>query len=166
MPLQRRCGAVPERRRANFLRARCRGTARVDRAIGREGTSAERIFFTGEAALARWPGAMFAHPASRQRSDLPVQLDCRMPEDGMVAVDNLDETGMSGVLAAEGMARHTDPWNPWRHHRLPQWPPCLHRPGHALRRPPSRRTADGARRTAHPATRSTYSGVAAPLAMT
>jgi hypothetical protein len=84
-----------------------------------------------------------------------------MLEDGMVAVDNLDETGMSGVLAAESMARHTDPRNPGRHHRLPQWPPCFIDQDLLYAAHP-RRTAH----SWHPATRSTYSDVAAPLAMT
>lgn len=67
------------------------------------GASLEAIVFAGDATLAR--RALFVHPKTRQRSDLPAQLGCRILEDGAVAVDDLGQTSVAGVLAAGDMAR-------------------------------------------------------------
>ncbi|MEV4897282.1 NAD(P)/FAD-dependent oxidoreductase [Nonomuraea sp. NPDC055795] len=67
------------------------------------GGELERITFAGGAGLKR--RALFVHPHTRQHSDLPAQLGCRMLEDGAVEVDELGQSSVTGVWAAGDMAR-------------------------------------------------------------
>jgi len=63
----------------------------------------DRVVFASGAPLPR--RAAFLHPPTRQRSDLPVQLGCRLLEDGSVEVSDLGQTSVPGVFAAGDMAR-------------------------------------------------------------
>src|SRR6266542_4767980 len=63
----------------------------------------DRVVFASGAPLPR--RAAFLHPPTRQRSDLPVQLGCRLLEDGSVEVSDLGQTSGPGVFAAGDMAR-------------------------------------------------------------
>jgi thioredoxin reductase len=60
------------------------------------------VFATGESVERR---AAFLHPPTRQRSDLPGQLDCVLLEDGSVSVGDFGQTSVAGVFAAGDMAR-------------------------------------------------------------
>jgi thioredoxin reductase len=109
-PLERRRRVVP--RRPAGLAGRPRpypagspaacGCARSRSLEGGDG-HLDRVVFASGAPLPR--RAAFLHPPTRQRSDLPVQLGCRLLEDGSVEVSDLGQTSVPGVFAAGDMAR-------------------------------------------------------------
>jgi thioredoxin reductase len=68
------------------------GSGRLARIVFAEGEPAERA-------------AAFLHAPTRQRSDLPRQVECELLEDGSVMVDDLGQTSVPRVLAAGDMAR-------------------------------------------------------------
>jgi thioredoxin reductase len=68
-----------------------------------EGDALERITFADGAPLERQ--ALFFHPPTRQRSDLPRQLGCTLLDDSSVQIDDLGHTSVAGVFAASDMAR-------------------------------------------------------------
>lgn len=74
----------------------------IDRLEG-EGTSLERIVFEDGTRLAR--RALSVHPPTRQRSDLPERLGCRILNDGAVEVNDVGQTRVPGVFAVGDMAR-------------------------------------------------------------
>ncbi|MGW3353163.1 NAD(P)/FAD-dependent oxidoreductase [Nonomuraea rubra] len=74
----------------------------IDRLEG-EGTSLERIVFEDGTRLDR--RALFVHPPTRQRSDLPERFGCRLLDDGAVEVNDVGQTSVPGVFAAGDMAR-------------------------------------------------------------
>jgi thioredoxin reductase len=63
----------------------------------------ERVVFADGAPLERQ--AIFTHPPTRQRSDLPRQLGCTILDDDSIQVDDRGDTGVRGVYAAGDMAR-------------------------------------------------------------
>ena len=79
-------------------------TERVTRIEGNDGTL-QRIVFADGSSLER--AALFTHPPTRQRSNLPEQLGCRCLDDGSVEVDDLGRTTVAGVYAVGDMARRT-----------------------------------------------------------
>jgi len=62
-----------------------------------------KVVFTGGEILER--GAVFLHPATRQKSPLAAQLGCETLQDGTVRVDERQLTTVPGVFAAGDMAR-------------------------------------------------------------
>lgn len=74
----------------------------VTEIIGRGSTVEELRFADGE-PLAR--ECVFVHAPTRQRSQLPGRLGCRLLDDGCVAVDELGQTSVEGVFAVGDMAR-------------------------------------------------------------
>jgi thioredoxin reductase len=73
--------------------------------VGVEGSDEglEHIVFADGSRLAR--RALFFHPPTRQRSDVPAQLGCTLLDDGSVQIDDLGRTDVPGVFAAGDMAR-------------------------------------------------------------
>lgn len=69
-----------------------------------ERTDGVRVVFAEGAPLERL--AIFVHPPTRQRSELPAQLGC-MPfeDDGSIEVNDFGQTDVPGVFAAGDMAR-------------------------------------------------------------
>lgn len=67
------------------------------------GASLERLVFTdGSAAACQ---ALYCRSRTRQRSDLAVQLGCRLLDDGAVEVNEFGQTTVPGVYAVGDMAR-------------------------------------------------------------
>lgn len=65
----------------------------------------DRLVFDDGSTVERY--ALFVHPPTRQRSDLPAALGCRVLDDGAVEVDELGQTSVPGVYAVGDMARRT-----------------------------------------------------------
>lgn len=66
------------------------------------GTALEQLVFTdGSSAACQ---TLFCHPPFHQRSDLAVQLGCRVLQDGAVEVDDYGQTSQPGVYAVGDMA--------------------------------------------------------------
>jgi thioredoxin reductase len=83
-----------------------RGLALQERAVTRlegSGTSLEQVVFDDGTRLART--ALFCHVPTRQASDLPERLGCKLLDDGSVEVNDLGQTSVAGVYAAGDMAR-------------------------------------------------------------
>lgn len=83
-------------------------TVREEPLAGLEGagTSLERLRFTdGSSVVCR---ALFCHPPTRQRSDLPAQLGCRLLGDGAVEVNDYGQTSQPGIYAVGDMAHAAD----------------------------------------------------------
>jgi thioredoxin reductase len=49
--------------------------------------------------------ALFVHGSTRQASDLPAELGCRLLDDGSIEVDEMQRTSVPGVYAAGDLAR-------------------------------------------------------------
>lgn len=71
--------------------------------VGGDDTSLEWLAFADGSRLDR--SALFVHAPVRQRSDVPVQLGCRILDDGAVEINDLGQTSVPGVYAAGDMAR-------------------------------------------------------------
>jgi thioredoxin reductase len=71
--------------------------------VGGDGTSLQWLDFADGSRLAR--SALFVHAPVRQRSDLPMQLGCRILDDGAVEINDLGQTSVPGAYAAGDMAR-------------------------------------------------------------
>jgi thioredoxin reductase len=74
----------------------------IVRLEGADGQLARVVFASGGPLERR---AVFLHPPTRQRSDLPGQLGCVLLEDGSVSVGDFGQTSVPGVFAAGDMAR-------------------------------------------------------------
>jgi thioredoxin reductase len=66
------------------------------------GTTLERLRFADGSAVACQ--ALFCHPPTRQRSDLPARLGCRLLGDGAVEVNDYGQTSRPGIYAVGDMA--------------------------------------------------------------
>jgi thioredoxin reductase len=73
--------------------------------VGVEGEddSPQSLVFADGSRLVR--SALFVHGHVRQRSDLAIQLGCRILDDGAVEINDLGQTSTPGVYAAGDMAR-------------------------------------------------------------
>jgi thioredoxin reductase len=83
-------------------------TVREEPLAGLEGpgTSLERLKLTDGSTVACQ--ALFCHPPTRQRSDLPTQLGCQLLGDGAVEVNAYAQTSQPGIYAVGDMAHPAD----------------------------------------------------------